>query len=67
MEIKRNFGLALQIIMNERGFTQQELSQIIGIRQSQISNWLNGNSFPGYKSLIILHDKLEVSWEKLFS
>lgn len=59
--MKINFGKILGEIMKKRGLNQLELAHLLGIRQSQISNWLNGKSLPGYYSLKIICEKLETS------
>ena len=55
------FAAVLRDLMRERGLTQMDLSIMLGIRQSQVSNWLNHKSLPGYKSIMMLCQKLEVS------
>lgn len=37
--------------MTDKKLKQMDLAEKLGIRQSQVSNWLNGKSEPGYKSL----------------
>lgn len=59
------FSQVLSEIMKKRGLNQLTLANILGIRQSQISNWLNGKSLPGYYSLKLLCEKLDVSAEQL--
>jgi len=60
------FVRVLREIMRKRNFTQLKLAQTLGIRQSQISNWLNGKTTPTYTSLQILKDKLNVVVEEFF-
>ena len=55
------FDKILKELMKEQKLNQLQLAEILGIRQSQISNWLNGKSLPGYYSLILLCEKLKVS------
>jgi len=59
MEI--NFSAIVKEIMEQKKLNQLQLSEILGIRQSQISNWLNGKSLPGYYSIKIICEKLNVS------
>ena len=56
-----NFGKILAQLMREREVNQLQLSKMLGIRQSQISNWLRGKSLPGYYSIKLLCEKLKVS------
>jgi transcriptional regulator with XRE-family HTH domain len=53
-------------IMAERNLTQSRLSEIIHVRQGQVSNWIHGKSFPTYSSLDALRSKLKISSEELF-
>ncbi len=55
------FVLVLKQIMREDNYSQSELAKWLGVRQSQISNWLNGRSMPGYHSLQLLKNKLDTN------
>ena len=59
--MKINFPIILKDLMEQKKLNQLQLSDMLGIRQSQISNWLNGKSLPGYYSIKLLCDKLNVS------
>ena len=41
----------LKEIMVDNGLNQTKLAKLIGVKQSQISEWLKGKSKPGYDSL----------------
>ena len=60
-----NFGKILRGLMDERGLNQLALAGLLGCRQSQISNWLNNNTVPGFHSIILLCKKLKVSADLL--
>ncbi|MDR0976087.1 MAG: helix-turn-helix domain-containing protein [Christensenellaceae bacterium] len=62
---KLYFSKRLRELMTDLRLTQAELSNIIGVRQSQISNWLAGKSFPGYCSLQIIKEKFNLLSEEL--
>lgn len=51
--------------MQERGINQLQLSEKLGVRQSQVSNWVNGKSLPGYYSIKMICIKLKVSADYL--
>jgi transcriptional regulator with XRE-family HTH domain len=51
--------------MEKKGYTQLEFSKKLGIRQSQISNWLNKKSLPGYYSIRLISLILEISADEL--
>ena len=63
--MEMEFWKKLEELMKERSLNQLALSQMLGIRQSQISNWLNGKSLPGYYSLKTLCVKLKISADEL--
>ena len=65
--MEKDFAEIIRELMAERNLKQQALADILGIRQSQISNWLNGRSLPGYHSLRLLCEKLDVDSKRLFS
>ena len=60
------FDKILGKLMKERKLNQLQLAQLLGIRQSQISNWLNGKSLPGYYSIKQLSEKLNLTPSDLF-
>ena len=57
----KDFSAILTQIMRDKKLNQLALAGVLGIRQSQISNWLNGKSLPGYYSIKLLCDKLHLS------
>ena len=67
MCMKIEFQKILKDLMKQRELNQLQLAEVLGIRQSQISNWLNGKSLPGYYSIKLLCEKLKVSADTLLS
>jgi len=63
--MKQNFPQILIELMQERGINQLQLSEMLGVRQSQVSNWVNGKSLPGYYSIRMICNKLDVSADYL--
>ena len=51
----------LKNIMSERKITQSELSKRTGIRQSSISDWLNGRYEPKQDKIYLIAQSLGVS------
>ena len=41
----------LKDIMIDKNLKQTQLAKIVGVKQSQVSEWLGGKSKPGYDSL----------------
>jgi len=60
------FSKRLVEIMKSRNLNQLHIANALGIRQSQISNWINGKTFPTYRSLVLFHEKLKIPYEDLF-
>lgn len=56
-----NFQDILKNILQEYNLTQTELAKIIGIKQSQISEWLKGKAKPGYDTLKLMAENLHIS------
>lgn len=47
-------GERLRYFRKQNGYTQVELAQILGIKQSSVSDWENDVSRPEYENLIAL-------------
>ena len=60
------FTSALSTLMYARHLSQLALSKKLGIRQSQISNWLHSKSLPGYESIQILCKYFEIEANYFF-
>ena len=48
------FGERLRYFRKQNGYTQVELAQILGIKQSSVSDWENDVSRPEYENLIAM-------------
>ena len=60
------FRETIRSLMKSHGLTQLDLSAKLGVRQSQVSNWLSGKSMPGYRSLLALRSCFGVAMDKFF-
>jgi predicted transcriptional regulator len=65
MDNKIDFSKVLKVAMDKKKLTQLEFSNKLGIRQSQISNWLNKKSLPGYYSIRQICLTLDISADEL--
>lgn len=45
------FSEILQMFLKENGLTQTKFAGIVGVKQSQVSEWLKGKAKPGYDLL----------------
>ena len=55
----------LNELMIDNDLSQVKLAKMVGVRQGQVSEWLNGKSKPGYDSLKALALALNVSADVL--
>ena len=51
----------LKDIMIDKNLNQSQLAKLIGVKQSQVSEWLSGKSKPGYDSLKAICIALDIS------
>ena len=56
----------LKDIMIDFNLNQSQLADKIGLKQSQISEWLKGKSKPGYDSIKAICIALGISADRLF-
>ncbi|MBE7082043.1 MAG: helix-turn-helix transcriptional regulator [Clostridiales bacterium] len=57
--MENNFSEILKEFLEEKNLTQVAFSKKIGVKQSQVSEWLKGKAKPGYdilKSMAIAFD-----------
>ena len=60
------FMRVLREAMYSKKLSQMDLAIALGVRQSQVSNWLNGRSLPNYTSIQVIKDKLGIAIEQMF-
>lgn len=49
--MEREFKDILREILKDNNFTQVQFARSIGVKQSQVSEWLKGKAKPGYDNL----------------
>lgn len=49
--MKNDFSEILKDFLIEYNLTQTKFAQTIGVKQSQVSEWLKGKAKPGYDTL----------------
>ena len=64
-EKKNLFSVRLKELRLQHGFSQEELSEQIGIKQSSYSDWENGKFKPNYEKLEKIADLFDVSLDWL--
>ena len=65
MEKENYFAGILKKLMDEKNIKQIELSENLEVRQSQVSNWLNAKSIPGFYSIKRIAQYFNVSADYL--
>ena len=58
-------GERIKKYRNEKGLTQEELSKILLVSRSAISNWEIGRNYPVLDSIVLLSDLFEISLDEL--
>lgn len=58
-------GMKLKKARNEKGITQEQAAELLGVSRQTISNWENNKSFPDIVSVIKLSDSYSVSLDHL--
>ena len=61
MREQREFKEILKNFLKENNLTQTSFANIIGVKQSQVSEWLHGKAKPGYDLLKNISESFEVS------
>ena len=49
--MENNFSEILKEFLTENNLTQVGFAKMIGVKQSQVSEWLKGKAKPGYDTL----------------
>ena len=60
-----NFGSKVKELWLEKGLTQQQLANLLGVAVSAISSYESGNRYPSYEVLISLARIFHVSTDYL--
>ena len=64
---ENKIGSFIQLIRKEKGMTQKDLAEQIGVSDKTISKWENGNSVPDTEILSSLCQSLDISVNELLS
>lgn len=49
--MENDFQNILKDFLTDKNLTQTEFARIVGVKQSQVSEWLHGKAKPGYDLL----------------
>lgn len=64
---KKEFGDHLLTLIDAYGFSQKDLSRLTGIRESTISDWINGKYYPKQDKRLLIAKALNISTTRLFA
>lgn len=60
-----NFGSIFKGIRKEKGLTQEQAGEMLGVSRQAISNWENDRNLPDIEMLIIISHKFNLSLDEL--
>ena len=60
-------GLYLKTLRTEKGLTQAQLAEQLGVSNRTVSRWENGNTMPDFDILLILAKEYDVSIKALLN
>ena len=64
---KKEFGRHLATLIDAYGFSQKDLSRLTGIRESTVSDWINGKYYPKQDKRLLIAKALKISPTRLFA
>lgn len=64
---QKRIGLFLKELRKEKGLTQEQLSEILGVTNRSISRWENGVNMPDFDLVIEIANYFDVSMEELLN
>ena len=59
--MNKDFKEILKEFLQENNFTQSKFAESVGVKQSQVSEWLKGKAKPGYDLLKQMSVALNIS------
>ena len=59
--MENEFKEILKEFLTENGLTQTKFAEAVGVKQSQVSEWLKGKAKPGYDYLKKMSEAFNVS------
>ena len=62
-----SFAENLKKIRKEKGFSQEELAEIMNVSRQAVSKWEQGIGYPEVEKLLLLSSKLNISLDSLMS
>jgi transcriptional regulator with XRE-family HTH domain len=64
-EIRKNFAIRLQKIMDDTGTSQQQVADFVGVKRQTVAQWKDGKTVPDAYNLQRLHQFFNVTYEYL--
>ena len=66
MKLRELVGMRLRFLRKERKFTQERLSEAVGVSDKQIRRWESGEDQPTYEHMEQLASSFDVKPRELF-
>ena len=60
-----SFGENLKNVRKQRGVTQEELAEILGVSRQAISKWESDSGYPETEKLLVISKALNISIDYL--
>jgi transcriptional regulator with XRE-family HTH domain len=60
-----NFQEKLQFLRRKKGYSQEELSEKLGISRQAVAKWESGQTFPEVDNLLMLSDLFKITVDRL--
>ena len=65
MKTEMDFIDILKDIMVDRNLNQSQVAKLIGVKSSQVSEWMHGKCKPGYDMLKTICKALDISGDEI--
>ena len=62
-----SFGENLKNVRKQRGITQEELAETLGVSRQAISKWESDNGYPETEKLLVISEALNISVDSLLN
>ena len=59
------FAKRVKALRSERGFSQEELGKLLGVKKQTVTHWEAGNNYPNFDTLVKMARLFDVSTDYL--
>ena len=65
MNVEMDFRDILKDIMVDKNLNQSQVAKLVGVKSSQVSEWMHGKCKPGYDTLQAICKALDISGDEI--